>query len=109
MDTDTLPKDDYSLTLSRLLNNPAAIVSTSTIDAITFLGSTETWIIKTVRVDGADSIFLQTIDAEGGRRFVLPPAVTAAMARQRDATLNVARKRSARRGAATRKAKTARR
>lgn len=103
--TEALPTDDYSRTLARLLDNPASISSSSTIDAVTFLGNSETWVIKTVRVDGLETLFLQVINADGGRRFVLPPAVSAALTRQRDQVLSVSRRRAARAGVATRKAK----
>lgn len=102
---DSLPTDDYSRTLSRLLDNPTAIKSQSTIDAVTFLGMTESWIVTTVRVEGTETVFLQRINAEGGQRFVLPPAVTKALNNQRGQVLNVVRRRTASKAAATRKAK----
>lgn len=103
--TKALPADEFSRTLSQLLNHPAHISSSSTIDAVTMLGHSETWVIRTVRVEGEETLFLQQINAEGGRRFVLPPAVAAALNRQRDQVLGVSRKRAANKAAATRKAK----
>lgn len=105
--SEALTTDDYRRTLSRLMDNPAAISSSSTIYAVTFLGNAETWVIRTVRVDGLETLFLQVINAEGGRRFVLPPAVAAALTRQRDQVISVGRRRAARQGVATRKAKGA--
>lgn len=101
----TLPHDEFSRTLSRLLDNPAALSSASTIDARTMLGHSETWVIRTVRVEGEETLFLQQINAEGGRRFVLPPPVAAALTRQRDQVLTLARRRAARTAVATRRAK----
>jgi hypothetical protein len=108
MDTETqLPKDLYSRTLARLLNHPQAIRTTSTIDALTDLGHSETWVITTVRVEGYETLFVQHINAEGGQRFVLPAVVANALARQREQVLAVSRRRAAHKGVATRKAKAA--
>jgi hypothetical protein len=106
MDTETqLPKDLYSRTLARLLNHPQAIKSTSTIDALTDLGHSETWVITTVRVEGNDTLFVQHVNAEGGQRFVLPTIVADAVSRQRDQVLAVSRRRAAHKAVATRRAK----
>lgn len=106
MDKETsLPKDEYSRTLSRLLNNPTAIQSTATIDSLNDLGHSETWIVKTVRVEANEFLFIQHINADGGQRFVLPAVVAAALVRQRDQLQTVVRKRGARKAAETRKAK----
>lgn len=101
----TLPKDEYSQQLRQLQANPGGVEKVSTIDLTDFYGNAVTWIVRSIRVDGDDTVFLQKIDAEGGRRLVLPAEVTAAIARQRDGILTVNRKRGARAAAATRKAK----
>lgn len=55
----TLPTDVYSQMLSRLVDNPAGLTTKgSTIDLITLLGHSETWVIKTIRIDGNDTAFL---------------------------------------------------
>lgn len=100
----TLPTDDYSTTLRQLQANPGAIEKVSMIDLVDFLGHAETWTIKTIRVDGADVVLLQRINAGGGARWVLPTEVTDAIARQREGIVGVVRKRGARQAAATRKA-----
>lgn len=99
-----LPTDDYSKQLRNLQANPAAIERTSMIDLQDFLGNAETWIVKTIRVDGSEVVFLQRITSAGGERWVLPSDVTAAILRQRDAAVTTTRKRAARAAAATRKA-----
>lgn len=101
-DRDTLPTDTFSTLLRTLQDHPGAVVKASTIDMVDFLGHSETWTVKTIRVDGEDVVFLQRINAEGGARWVLPREVTAALARQRDNAVTVTRKRGARQGAITR-------
>jgi hypothetical protein len=100
-----MPDDTYSKRLRELQANPGGVEKTSMIDLTDFYGNAETWIVKSIRVDGDDTVFLQRVNAEGGDRWVLPSDVTAAIARQRDGIVDVTRKRSARQAAATRKAK----
>ena len=108
MNETKLPDDAYSMTLSRLLDNPAgAKTQGSTIDLITLLGHSETWVVKTIRVDTAETVFLQRINAEGGMRLVLPPEVSAAIARQRDTIGGIIRRRGARQAVATKRARKA--
>jgi hypothetical protein len=104
VDDNKLPKDNYSTTLRGLQANPSCIEKTSLVDLADFLGNSETWIVKTLRVDGNDTVFLQRNNAEGGDRWVLPPAVTSVIARQRESAVTVVRKRGASKAAATRKA-----
>jgi len=101
---DKLQTDDYSKALRQQQAHPGAVEKTSMIDLVDFLGNTETWIIKTIRVDGSDIVFVQRITSAGGTRLVLPAEVTEAIARQRDGIVDVVRRRGARQAAATRKA-----
>lgn len=101
---DKLPTDDYSKALRQQQAHPAAVEKTSMIDLVDFLGNAETWIVKTLRVDGSDVVFLQRINSAGGTRLVLPTEVTNAIARQREGIVTVNRRRGARQAAATRKA-----
>lgn len=105
MDDTRLPTDEFSRELERLMRNPAAMSSASTIDVQTMLGNTESWIVKTVRVEGEETLFVTHVDATQGRRFVLPPKVTAAQQRQHEQLIALGRKRGANKAAATRKAK----
>lgn len=103
MENTTLPKDHYSTTLRGLKANPSCIEKTSIVDLVDFLGNAETWIVKTLRVDGRDTVLLQRNNANGGDRWVLPEEVTATIARQREASISVVRRRGAHKAAATRK------
>lgn len=84
-------------------DNPAAVAAKgSTLTLTTLLGHTETWVVKTIRVDGRDTSFLQRIDGQGGMRLVLPPEVVSAIARQRDTITSVMRRKGAKKAAETR-------
>ena len=107
MDTEKLPNDEFSKALREAQNNPSAIEKTSMIDLVDMLGHSVTWIVKTIRTDGADVVFVQRINAAGGDRWVLPAEVTTAMARHRDGVITVSRKRGAFSAAVTRRAKKA--
>jgi hypothetical protein len=109
MDDTRLPTDPYSKALRDAHGNPSSVAKQSTIDLQDFLGNNETWTIKTIRTDGADTVFVQRINVDGGSRFVLPPAVTEAMARQRSSIVDVMNRRRATSAAATRRAKGAKR
>jgi hypothetical protein len=107
MSDSTLPKDHYSTRLRELQANPSAIEKTTLVDLVDILGNAESWIVKTIRVDGHDTVFLQRNNAEGGARWVLPAEVMMTIARQRDGVVDVANKRRAHTAAATRRAKLA--
>jgi hypothetical protein len=99
-----LAQDAYSQTLARLLDNPAAVATKgSTLNLTTLLGHSETWIVRTIRVDGADTVLVQRINVEGGLRLVLPPEVASAAARQRDGLNALARRRGARQAVSTKR------
>lgn len=106
-ESNPLPKDYYSTRLRELQANPGAIEKTTLVDLVDIYGNAESWVVKTIRVDGIDTVFLQRNNADGGARWVLPPAVTSAISRQRDGVVSVATQRRARAGAATRQAKRA--
>jgi hypothetical protein len=100
----TLPTDVYSIMQRRLMDNPASLSrQAATLDLVTMLGHAESWIVKTIRTNGLDTVFVQRVNAEGGMRLVLPPEVVAAIGRQRDALGTVVRRRGAQRAAQTRK------
>jgi hypothetical protein len=102
--TVTLARDEFSEAWRQTSNHPAAVTKQSTIDVSDFYGNTVTWVVRTVRVEGNDTVFLQRQDGTGGGRWVLPPQVTTVLARHRDGAATVNRKRAARTSAANRKA-----
>lgn len=100
-----LPTDDFSLELGRLRRDPAAIEPKSTtIQTTTFYGHAEEWIIRTIRTDAGETVFLRHITANGGGSYIVPPAVVAAINRQQNVITTIARRRGSRRGFETRQA-----
>ena len=70
------------------------------------VGNMATFVVQTWRQkDVGDTILLQFIDAEGGDRIVIPPAVADAIARQRDALTKANRRAAARATAEARMAR----
>src|SRR5262245_50371761 len=76
--------DPFSVRWHELTHNPGAVRATSKIDLLDDYKNTTTWIVDTFRVDGAETLFLQRIDATGGLRIMLPPEVAAVIDRQHD-------------------------
>jgi hypothetical protein len=78
----------------------------TTIRTITpMLGTSESFTIQTYRQrDRGDTIFLECISKDGFIRLAIPPAVSEAIARQRDALTGKVRSKAAKATAAARKA-----
>lgn len=101
----TLPTDLYSRRRRELTDNPGALQAGSQVSLKDFYGNFQAWIVETFRVDGQETIFLIVSDAEGGRRFMLPPEVTTVLYRQYDQLIARARRRGARQAVETKRAK----
>lgn len=70
------------------------------------VGGTEVFVVQTYRQsERGDTLFLEVMGASGAVRLVLPPPVTAAIARQRDALTSKTRSRAAKATAADRSAR----
>lgn len=103
-DSTPIPSDVFSRTLRAVQDNPAALGSSSTVHARDFYGNAETWVIETYRADDARvTVFVQFNSAEGGRRFVLPPEVTAKIFSHNDSLITRARRRAARKAVDTKR------
>lgn len=61
-------------------------------DVQPILGDVSTYIVQTYSTEEGMVAFVQTIDANGSTRIVLPPKVTAALYRQRDSLIKQGRK-----------------
>lgn len=82
-------------------SKPATLI---TMEPLT--GISETFIVRTVRQWGkGDTIFLQSISAEGSMRIAIPPDVSDAIARQREALATKSRRKISKAAAADRKQK----
>ncbi len=100
----TLPKDEFSATLARFRNHPGVVEKASTVERADFYGNTETWVIRTLRSEGDETVFLIRSSATTSTQVVLPAEVVATITRQHDGINKVVIKRGARKAAATRKA-----
>lgn len=101
-ETPTLPRDEFSVLLRQLNDNPGAVHTQSRVDLADFYGRSQTWTVDTFRVDGVETVFVQRMTVEGALRLVLPPEVTLALARQRGRATVRTRRRGARQAVATR-------
>jgi len=101
--------DEYDRLQSQYEGLPGVLrIDSRPLRVVPFLGvhGTTTWLVQTVRVPdaGGDLVFLDCNRGAGSFRLVLPPDVTAAIARQRDALASKSRRRAARAAARTRPA-----
>jgi hypothetical protein len=103
--TTKIPRDEFSTATRDLGNHPEAVRKQSIVELADDYGNVTTWVITSFRVDGRETVLLQRQNQHGGDRWVLPPAVTAAISRHRDSAITVVRRRGARAGAATREAR----
>jgi hypothetical protein len=105
MSDTTMPTDIFSRRRRELMDDPGSMRSESLIPLVDFYGNFQQWLVETFRHGSEETIFLAMNDHEGGRRYVLPPEVAAAMYRQRDHLIARARKRGARQAVETKRAK----
>jgi hypothetical protein len=98
----TLPRDEFSVRLRELSDNPGAVRSSSRIDITDFYGRSETWTVDTFTADGNETSFLQRMTAEGALRLVLPAQVMSTISRHFATLTGKVRKRGARQAVATR-------
>ena len=60
-----LPRDEFSVRLRELNDNPGAVRASSRLDIADFYGRSETWTVDTFRHDGNETGFVQRMSAEG--------------------------------------------
>lgn len=99
----TLPRDEFTVRLRELTDNPGAVRSSSRIDIADFYGNAETWTVDTFREStGIETAFVQRMSMQNPLRLMLPPQVMAALTRQHDNLVTKLRRRGARQAVATR-------
>jgi hypothetical protein len=103
--TDSPLNDGFNRVLRMTQDHPGALRATSRVDIEDFIGNAETWNVDTVRVEGATVVFLQRNSVESPLRLVVPSEVTTVLRRQDAQLIARSRKRSARQGVETRRAK----
>lgn len=100
----TLPRDEFSVTLRGLVDNPGAVRTQSRVDIADFYGRSQTWLIDTFRVGAQTTTLVQRMSAEDPLRLVLPPQVMAAVGRQDGTLTRHTRRRGARQAVETKRA-----
>lgn len=107
MTTTGMP-DSYDRQLATLHDLPDVVrTKPSTVRTVPPLGigGSQVFVVQTYRQrERGDTLFLEVMDTGGATRIVLPPAVTAAIARQRDALSKKARSKASKTVAEDRKA-----
>src|SRR3954469_21075322 len=102
--TDTI--GTYDRLIGALHGLPDVIASRpSTIRTLSpLIGKSQTFIVQTYRQrDQGDTIFIEAVSGEGSFRLAIPPKVSEAIARQRDALTGKARSKAAKAQAQDRK------
>lgn len=100
-----LPTDAFDLALSNLTGHPdGAHTQPSVVQGMDFYGNVTSFMIQTVKWAEGVTVFVTQVNASGSARYILPPKVTMAIARQQDAVSLMVRRRHGRRLAETRKA-----
>lgn len=95
----TTPREDTLDTFDRVIGTlhglPDILASrdTTITEALPIVGRVQTYVVRTYRSrEGRFTVCLQTVDAEGRARIVIPPKVVAAMYRQREQLVTRARR-----------------
>jgi len=100
-----LARDEFTARRRDLDDHPEAVTASARIDVTGPFGDVSTWCIDLYRVDGAVTAFVQRGSNDGFVRLVIPPAVTAAIARHQSGLVTKARRKTARRVIADRLAR----
>lgn len=103
--TAQLPRDEFTASRRALDNHPEAVEASSRIDVMGFYGEVTTWVVDLYRLDGQVTAFVQRGAIDGYIRLVIPPQVTAAIARHQSGLVTKARRKVARRVAADKRAR----
>jgi hypothetical protein len=100
--------DKFDLVMGNLKGLPDVTASKeSTINTVLpMIGAAQTFVVQTLRQrEVGDTLFVVYVDGERSVRLVLPPKVTEAIARQREALTSKVRKKVGKDQAAARKAR----
>ena len=103
--TVALARDEFTVTQRDLVNHPEAVASSSRIDVPDFYGNVTTWVLDLYRVEGNVTALVQRGSPEGYTRLVVPPQVTAAIARHQQGLVTKQRRKTAKRVVADRRAR----
>ena len=100
-----LSRDEFTATRRELEGHPEAVASSSRIDITDAYDNVVTWVLDLYRVENRVTALVQVGGADGYTRIVVPPAVTAAIARHQSGLITKQRRKTARRVVADRLAR----
>jgi hypothetical protein len=101
-----LPTDAFDVQLAKLTGLPGgASTQPTTLDLQDDYGNLQTFIVRSVKSDQGDTVFVQRVTADSVLRVFLPPRVLATVDRQRDTLVTKVRRRHGKRLADERKAR----
>lgn len=103
--TVVLPRDEFTAKRRDLDAHPEAVKSKARIDVVDPYGNVTTWVLDLYRLEGDVTALVQRMTGDSGTRFVLPPAVTAALASHQSALVTKARRKVGKRVAADKAAR----
>lgn len=95
-----LARDEFTVERRRLDGHPEAVKASSRIDVPDDYGNVTTWVIDQYRLEGNVTAFVQRGAPDGYTRLVMPPQVTAAIARHHRGLASKHRRKVARRSIA---------
>jgi len=98
-----LARDEYTVERRRLFGppgHPEAVTASARIDVTDDYGNVTTWVVDLARLEGRVTAFLQRGGADGYTRLIIPPPVTAAIARHSSGLITKARRKVAKRSVA---------
>ena len=99
-----LNRDEFTQCRRDLENHPEAVATDSRIDVTDPYGNVTTWVLDLFRLDGKVTAFVQRMSNTDSARFVIPPAVTATIARHQSTLVTKARRKTAKRIVADKRA-----
>ena len=100
-----LARDEFTVERRRLDGHPEAVKTSNRLDVEDDYGNITTWVVDQYRLEGATIALVQIVNATGGTRIVLPPAVTRAIAQGQDRLVSRNRSRIGKRIAADKRAR----
>ena len=108
-DDKVLPTDPWEKNLASLLGRPGgAHTDPALIQAADFYGNVTSFMVQTVKWEDGTTVFVTLVNSESGetkaKRFMLPPKLMAAIARQQEAVVTMVRRRHGKRLAEARRA-----
>ena len=101
----TLARDEFTAKRRDLQNHPEGVEASSRIDVTDIYGNVTTWVLDLYRVEGKVTALVQRGAPDGYIRLVMPPDVTSAIARHFSLLVTKARKKTARRVVADKRAR----